>query len=263
MNTVYVNPTIYSSFSEKGIAKSALILGAYSDVGKALAEELVKKGYALQLAGRSPEKLELLANHLNVKYNNPSIQVLHFDALKTETHKSFVSDLNPLPDVAVQVFGLLPDQEVCMQNPSELHAAINSNYTGAATILCLLMEQMSARGSGLICGISSVAGERGRQSNFIYGSAKAGLSAFLSGLRNYGFKRGVHVLTVKPGYIRTAMTEGLSLPAPITATPQEVAKAIMRGIDKKRDVVYTLGIWRLIMAIIRAIPEAIFKRLSL
>jgi len=243
--------------------KTVLLLGAYSDVGKAIAEEMAEKGYALQLAGRSNEKLNLLAAHLRIKWPGVSVQELPFDALHIDQHKEFVEQLSPLPDVAIQIFGLLGNHAKAMQEPAHLQEVITSNFTGAASVLCLLMNAMATRGNGVLCGISSVAGERGRQSNFVYGSAKAGLSALLSGLRNYGFSRGVHVLTVKPGFIRTSMTAGLPLPAPLTASPQAVAKAVVRGIEKKRNVTYSLGIWRLIMAIIRSIPEGIFKRLSL
>ena len=115
----------------------------------------------------------------------------------------------------------------------------------------------------MIVGISSVAGDRGRGSNYIYGSAKAGFTAYLAGLRNRLAGEGVHVLTVKPGFVATAMTEGLDLPAPLTAQPEELGAAVLRAVAKKRNVIYTRPVWRLIMGVIRAIPEPIFKKLSL
>ncbi|MCL4128207.1 UNVERIFIED_CONTAM: hypothetical protein GTU68_062310 [Idotea baltica] len=122
---------------------------------------------------------------------------------------------------------------------------------------------MENRKEGTIVGISSVAGERGRASNYLYGSAKAGFTSFLSGLRNRLAGKGVHVLTVKPGFVDTAMTEGLDLPGPLTAQPQQVARAVFKAVGKKKNTLYTLWMWRYVMLIIRNIPEAIFKKLSL
>jgi Short-chain dehydrogenases of various substrate specificities len=136
---------------------------------------------------------------------------------------------------------------------------MRSNYEGPALLTGLIAERFAARGSGTIIGISSVAGERGRASNYVYGSAKAGYTAFLSGLRNRLSKTGVHVMTVLPGFVRTRMTAGMDLPARLTAEPAAVAEAIFRAAGKQRDVIYVKPVWRLVMAIIRAIPEGIFK----
>ena len=122
---------------------------------------------------------------------------------------------------------------------------------------------MEARGSGAIIGISSVAGDRGRASNFIYGSAKAGFTAFLSGLRNALASKGVQVLTVKPGFVATQMTAGKDLPPRLTAQPAEVARAIVSAHKKGRDVIYVKPVWRIVMLVIRTIPERVFKRLPL
>ena len=108
-----------------------------------------------------------------------------------------------------------------------------------------------------------MAGDRGRQSNYIYGSAKAGLTVFLSGLRNRLARKGVHVMTVKPGFVRTKMTEGLELPGILTAEPEQVAKAVYKGLEKKRNMVYVLWMWRCIMLMIRHIPEFIFKKMGM
>ncbi|MGQ3393450.1 SDR family NAD(P)-dependent oxidoreductase, partial [Blastomonas fulva] len=140
---------------------------------------------------------------------------------------------------------------------------MDSNYAGPARYLLAAARRMANVPDGCIIGISSVAGERGRASNFIYGSAKAGFTAFLSGLRNAHAKTGLHVMTVKPGFVRTQMTAGMKLSPVMTAEPEQVADAILKAQDKKADVIYTLGRWRLVMAIIRAIPEPIFKKLSL
>ena len=124
-----------------------------------------------------------------------------------------------------------------------------------------LAERFEERGSGTLVGISSVAGERGRAANYFYGSAKAGFTAFLSGLRNRCAASGVHVVTVKPGFVRTRMTEAMQLPALLTATPEEVAVAVDRAVRRRRDVVYVRRIWRFISLVLRTVPEPLFKRM--
>jgi short-subunit dehydrogenase len=140
---------------------------------------------------------------------------------------------------------------------------MRSNYEGPALILGLLANRFLERGHGTIVGVSSVAGERGRASNYVYGSAKAGFTAFLSGLRNRLASRGIHVMTVKPGFVRTRMTRGMKLPGPLTASPEVVGQQILTAAAARKDVVYIFPVWRVIMAVIRAIPEAIFKRRNL
>ena len=130
-------------------------------------------------------------------------------------------------------------------------------------ICCMAWRTPVCMAGGTIIGISSVAGDRGRASNFVYGSAKAGFSAVLSGLRNAHAKHGLHVLTVKPGFVATKMTAGMDLPPLLTAQPRDVADAIIKAQLRGRNVIYTKSLWWLIMTIIRHIPEGIFKRLSL
>jgi short-subunit dehydrogenase len=153
-----------------------------------------------------------------------------------------------------------------VENEQDMAAAttvMRSNYEGPASVLGLLANRFDARGSGKIVGISSVAGLRGRATNYVYGSAKAGFTAFLSGLRNRMAKRGVHVMTVLPGFVATRMTEGMDLPEKLTAQPEEVAKAIDLGLRKQRNVLYVRPIWQLIMLIITMIPERIFKGMKI
>ena len=140
---------------------------------------------------------------------------------------------------------------------------MRSNYIGPAAILGEAANRMVARGTGVIVGISSVAGERGRARNYVYGSAKAGFTAFLSGLRNRLHGIGVRVITVLPGYVATRMTESMLTPSLLTAQPDEVAAAVLAVERQSRDVVYVRPIWRLVMAVIRAIPEPMFKRLHI
>jgi decaprenylphospho-beta-D-erythro-pentofuranosid-2-ulose 2-reductase len=160
------------------------------------------------------------------------------------------------------VFGYLGDQQQAQEDWEEAAKILQVNYTGAVSILNHLTEEMVARGKGCIVGVSSVAGDRGRSSNYFYGSAKAGFTAYLSGLRNRlsSQNAGVHVLTVKPGYVRTAMTEGMELHPLLTASPKQVAEDIYRAVLKRKDVIYTRWMWRYIMLIIKWLPEFVFKK---
>ena len=194
---------------------------------------------------------------------NATVETVEFDALDYAGHVGFYNNLPTKPDVVISVFGYLGDQAVSQKDFAEAQKVIASNYTGAVSILNIVANDFEQRKSGAIIGISSVAGDRGRQSNYIYGSAKAGLTAYLSGLRNRLVKSRVHVITVKPGFIRTKMTAGMPLPAPVTAKPAQVANDIFRAYQKQSNVVYTLWMWRFIMMIIRHIPEGIFKGLNM
>jgi short-subunit dehydrogenase len=155
------------------------------------------------------------------------------------------------------------DQKEAEKDWNLAYQMFSVNYVGAASILEIAAADMEKQGKGTIIGISSVAGDRGRGSNYLYGSAKAGFTAYLSGLRNRLFSSGVHVLTVKPGFVYTAMTAHLPLPKPLTAQPHQVAKDIFRAAQKQKNVIYTLWMWRYVMMIIRNIPEFIFKKLKL
>jgi decaprenylphospho-beta-D-erythro-pentofuranosid-2-ulose 2-reductase len=239
-----------------------LILGASSDVAVACAKEYAANGYDLYLAGRDISSLTIFANDLQIRYSITAKPVL-FDALKFETHAAFYSDLQPSPEITICVFGLLGDQAVSEKDWDSCRKVIDSNYTGAVSILNHVANAYAADKKGVIVGISSVAGERGRMSNYIYGSAKAAFTAYLSGLRNRMTAFGVHVMTVKPGFINTKMTEGLNLPKPITAQPEQLGKSIFKAARKKKNVIYVLPLWRSIMLIIRNIPEGIFKKMKL
>jgi short-subunit dehydrogenase len=140
---------------------------------------------------------------------------------------------------------------------------IDTNYTGAVSILNTAAHYYQQQKKGCIVGISSVAGDRGRQTKLIYGSSKAAFSAYLDGLRNSLFKDGVHVVTVKPGFVYTKMTEGLKLPAPLTAQPAEVGKAVYNAVQNKTNTVYVRWMWRWIMLIIKSVPEFQFKKMKL
>ncbi len=242
--------------------KNVLILGATSDMAQAIAKKYAAEGWSLTLAAREPALLEPIAGDLRVR-SNAVVAALPFDATDFGSHASFYDGLETRPDAVICVFGYMGDQTAARTDFEEVRRTIDVNFTGAVSILNIAADDFEKRKSGAIAGISSVAGDRGRQSNYIYGSAKAGFTAYLSGLRNRLAGSGVHVMTVKPGFCRTKMTENMDLPAALTASPEQIADAVFKGLQKQRNVVYTLWMWRYIMLIIRHIPELVFKKMGL
>ena len=245
-----------------GGSRTALIVGATADIGRAIARRLAADGFALQLAGRDAARLEDVATDIRSRSGVP-VTTQHCDVLETDGGGALLAALDPLPDVAICVVGLLGDQVRSEQDGAAAERVMRTNYVGPALLLGALAERFAQRGSGILVGVSSVAGDRGRGANYVYGSAKAGFTAFLSGLRNRLARSGVHVLTVKPGFVRTRMTAGMNLPARLTATPDEVAAAVAGALRARRDVVYVRRIWRLIMLAVRAMPERVFKRMKM
>lgn len=241
---------------------AVLIIGARSDIGKAVAHAFAARGHAMLLAARNSSTLESDKADLELRYNIP-VTLLEFDALKTHTHVEFVARLPELPQIVVSVVGLLGTQKDSEHDLEAATLVMRSNYEGPSSILAAFANSFEDRGSGILVGVSSVAGERGRATNYVYGSAKAGFTAFLSGLRQRLASRGVHVVTVLPGFVETHMTADLALPERLTAHPKEVAQAILRATANKKDVIYVRPVWRILMVIIRSIPERIFKRMRL
>lgn len=190
-------------------------------------------------------------------------EAVAFDALDYSSHVRFWESLAEKPAGVACVFGYLGNQEISEHNWDEAKRTIDTNFTGAVSFLNIAADWFEEEKSGFIIGISSVAGDRGRVSNYLYGSAKAGFTAYLSGLRARLSKSGVSVMTVKPGFVATRMTEGMNLPAVLTAKPEQVAKDIFRAYRKGKPVVYTRWYWRFIMLAIIHIPERIFQKLKL
>ncbi|AWK90293.1 SDR family oxidoreductase [Azospirillum thermophilum] len=244
------------------MSSTVLILGAASDIGRAIARRYAETGRPLILAARDPERLEPDAADLRLRYKVP-VSLHAFDVLDRDGNAGFLDGLGELPGTVVCTVGLLGRQEEDQHSPAATERIIATNFTGPALVLGLLADRMEAAGGGTIVAVSSVAGDRGRASNYIYGSAKAGLTAFLSGLRNRLAGKGVHVVTVKPGFVRTRMTEGMPLPGLLTADPDEVGRAVVRAEARGKDVIYVRPIWRLVMTVIRLLPEALFKRTRL
>lgn len=242
--------------------KPALIIGARSDIGRAVAHKFAALGHPIQLAARNVLTLAADQSDLELRYG-VTVTLHELDALKLETHQSFVEELPELPEVAVTAVGLMGDQKENERDVAAACQVILTNFEGPASLFAVLANAFEQRGSGTLVGISSVAGDRGRATNYVYGSAKAGFTTFLSGLRNRLSKRGVHVVTVLPGFVATQMTKDIDLPKRLTAQPSEVAAAIAKAVGRKNDIIYVRPVWRCIMLIIRNIPESVFKRLEL
>lgn len=243
-------------------AASVLILGATSDVGRALAHEYAAAGHPLELAARDTDRLAQDRADLNARYG-VEVGVHRLDILDPQDDARLFAALEPFPAVTVCVIGLMEPQDELQGDPQRCERVLQTNFNGPARLLGQIANVYAARGYGAIVGVSSVAGDRGRATNYVYGSAKAGFSAWLSGLRNRLQGSGVHVMTVKPGFVRTRMTEGMDLPGVLTASAGELARGIRQAQVAGRDVIYRRRIWWLVMLIIRHIPEPVFKRLSL
>lgn len=242
--------------------RTILILGSGSDMAKAISRKFAQNGYHIQLAGRNPEQMERLKKDLMARYE-AKVSCFTFDAEYLDTHDSLVSMLPVLPDIIVYTAGYMSEQAEAEQNWKVSQRMIDVNYAGAVSVLNRFAPLFAERNSGCIIGISSVAGDRGRGSNYIYGSTKAAFTAYLSGLRNELFKKNVHVITVKPGFVYTKMTQRLNLPARLTAHPVKVADKIYWAAAKKKNVVYIKPVWRWIMLIIKMIPETVYKKTNL
>lgn len=243
--------------------KTMLLVGATSDIGHATAIAYARAGWRVILTARDPARAKRNAADLSVRSGKPE-ELVALDILAPESFEKFVDSLPVLPDTVVSVVGELGDQKKTEASLTDASRIMRANYEGPALLLGLFAERFEKRGTGTIVGVSSVAGDRGRATNYVYGSAKAGLTAFLSGLRNRLSKKGVHVLTVKPGFANTRMTAGMNLPKPLTAEPQEVGDAIFKAAEvSRKDVIYVRWIWWPIMTAIKSIPERVFKGMKI
>ena len=240
-----------------------LILGANSSVAHAAARIFASREKAgICLASRDMDLLQKKARDLTARYGVKATAIF-LDATDYSSHQGFYSNLETKPDGVLLAFGYLGDQEKAQQDFNKAKSIIETNFLGAVSLLEIIAADFEKRKAGFIIGVSSVAGERGRQSNYIYGSSKGALTLYLGGLRNRLFKSKVHVMTVLPGFIRTKMTDGLALPEKLMASPEAVAEDIYTAYIKKKDIVYTKWFWHFIMLIIRSIPEMVFKRMRL
>jgi short-subunit dehydrogenase len=239
-----------------------LVVGAKSDIAKEIAKVYAKNGYSLYLAGRDIGTLDGFATDIKIR-NFVDVRLKEFDIVDFTSHKSFYDGLEDKPFGVIVVSGYMAEQIEAQESWEKTLNTLNVNFVGAVSFLNIVSNDMEIEKKGFIVGVSSVAGDRGRKSNYIYGSSKAGFTAYLSGLRNRLYSSGVDVLTVKAGFVYTKMTKNLKLPPKLTAEPKDVALDIYLSQQMGKDVLYTKSIWRYIMSIIKHIPESIFKQLSI
>ncbi|MBP1150393.1 SDR family oxidoreductase [Methylocaldum sp. RMAD-M] len=244
-----------------------VIFGATSAIAQEVARQLVARGSSVYCIGRNPEKLEVLLNDLRVRANaSQIIEGQSADLENTDCHEalliSAVQALGTL-DAILIAHGSLSDQTRCQASASLTIKEIHTNALSAISLLTLAANVMESQQRGVIAAISSVAGDRGRQSNYVYGAAKGMLSLFLQGLRNRLTKKGVAVVTVKPGFVDTPMTAAFDKSGLLWTKPDIVARGIVRAMERGDREVYLPEYWRWIMLVIRHIPECIFVRMSL
>ena len=240
-----------------------VVLGATSSMARALARKLALRGATLYLLGRDMADLEATVADCKA-LGAAEATAMAFDARKPDGYAKQIAKISKTPGtINVAVFvGSMPEQTAIDADPALIDGTVTDSFTGPAQFLQHLAPEMEKRGSGTVVGVGSVAGDRGRIGNYVYGAAKAGFHTYLSGLRNRLTRAGGHVVTVKPGFVDTAMTwgiEGMFLVAP----PEKVADDILRAVEKRRDILYTPFFWRYIMLIIRSIPERVFKKMSI
>jgi decaprenylphospho-beta-D-erythro-pentofuranosid-2-ulose 2-reductase len=240
------------------------IFGATSAIAEATARRFAADGHSFFLAARDRDKLKALADDLRVR-GAAKVTTAVADALEFGRHPALVQaanqDLGGL-DTALIAHGILPDQKSCEESFEPVRQAFEINALGAMSVLTVVANQFETQGFGTIVVLESVAGDCGRQSNYVYGATKGALSVFTQGLRNRLYRRGVHVLTVKPGWVDTPMTAAFRKGV-LWASPQAVASGIHTAIDNKKDIVYLPWFWSPIMRVVRMLPESIFKRLRL
>jgi decaprenylphospho-beta-D-erythro-pentofuranosid-2-ulose 2-reductase len=240
-----------------------LILGATSSIARAVAQEFASHGYNLVLGGRDGSELNALASDISIRSGVNATPLL-LDVLDLESHKDALQSCFRVQgeglDGLIVCVGYLGDQGVAQADFAEARRVIETNLTGCISVLNLVANEFETRRSGFICALGSVAGDRGRQSNYLYGAAKGALAIYLEGLRNRLFRSNVRVVTVKPGFVDTAMTfgkPGLFL----VASPERVGRAVYRAIKCGKDTTYVPWFWRPIMLLIRLLPESVFKRM--
>lgn len=244
--------------------KTLLILGATSSIAKEVAKHWALEGANLVFAGRDLPSIQRIASDFEIRYGIRA-ESLFFNAESWEEHEHFLKNVLERVEIlhgAFLAFGYLGDHAEAIRDFRETKKIFDSNFTGACSICHHLANYFCERRAGFIAVLSSVAGDRGRQSNYVYGAAKSGLSTFLQGLRNRLHPYGVNVITIKPGFIDTAMTYGHPK-IPFVTDPVLAGSQIHRAIQRGKSEVYIPSFWRYVMGIIKWIPENIFKRMKL
>ena len=245
-------------------APKVFIAGATSAIAQATARIYARRGARLFLVARDPAKLDAVAADIAARgASHVAKAVADLDDLAR--HAALVDEgfaaLGGI-DVALIAHGTLPDQAACQVSFAAAHAALTTNFLGAASLAAELANRLEPLRAGTIAVIGSVAGDRGRQSNYVYGAAKGGLAVFLQGLRHRLHASGVNVVTVKPGFVDTPMTREFKKGL-LWASPERVARGIVAAVDRGAHDVYLPGFWRLVMMLIRAVPERIFLKTRL
>lgn len=241
-----------------------LILGATSAIAIAVARDLIAPDARFFLVARDGDKLEAMRRDL-VTRGAASVATLVVDLDDTGAHEAMLADavrsLDSI-DLALIAYGVLGDQDTAQAGFSAAAAILHTNFLSAVSLITWLANYFEREHKGTLAVISSVAGDRGRKSNYVYGASKGALNIFLDGVRNRVDRSGVHVLTIRPGFVATPMTSHLKQ-GPLFATPAQVAKGIVKAIASRKDVVYVPWFWRPVMFVIRSVPEFIFKKLNL
>lgn len=246
-----------------GAPQSLLILGGTSEIGLAAARRLVaRRTRTVYLAGRPSDGLGAAAEELRAL--GAGVHLVDFDALDPGSHEEVLGKVfaEGEIDVVLVAFGVLGEQEHDEREPVAAVRVAATNYTGAVSASLVCGAALGRQGHGSLVVLSSVAAERARRSNFIYGSSKAGLDAFAQGLGDAVRSRGVHVMIVRPGFVRTKMTAGLP-GAPLSSTPEAVAAALESGLRRRAEIVWVPGVLRYVMSLLRHVPRPLFRRLPL
>jgi decaprenylphospho-beta-D-erythro-pentofuranosid-2-ulose 2-reductase len=237
--------------------QSILILGATSSIARACSEIFASRHCRLFLASRDVAELERIAVDLRIRYKI-DVDYTYFDITQLDSHTAFFENLIHKMG---SMYGVV--MAVGLIDKTQPRKVIEANFSGPISFLDRCVEYLVIQKKGFIIGLSSVAGDRGRKYNYVYGASKAALTTYLQGLRSYLYPSKIQILTIKLGLIDTKMTFGAKYPLCLAASPQKTAVKIIRALDKGRESVYVPGIWRIIMLIIRLIPEKIFKRLNI
>lgn len=244
--------------------KNLLILGATSGISQAYINRVANQFEKILLVARDDKKLAQIASHVGT-VGNATVSTLEFDLSDSARHEELISNairqIGSI-DCALISYGKLTDQNRCIEDPDYALEQFNLNGTSTVSLSLRLASQMSGQGGGTLAVIGSVAGDRGRRSNYCYGSAKSAVESFLAGLRSDMQKHNVHVLTIKPGFVDTPMTSAMKKGA-LWASADKVAADIDNAIQKRKNVLYTPWFWRYIMLVIKCIPEFVFKKLPL
>ncbi|MEV5849001.1 decaprenylphospho-beta-D-erythro-pentofuranosid-2-ulose 2-reductase [Streptomyces sp. NPDC051985] len=246
-----------------GLPQSLLVLGGTSEIALATARRLIaRRTRTVWLAGRPSPALDRTAERLRAL--GPDVHTVAFDALDPESHETALGKVfaNGDIDMVLLAFGVLGNQATDEREPVNAVRVAQTNYTGAVSAGLVAARALQAQGHGSLVVLSSVAGERARRSNFIYGSSKAGLDAFAQGLGDALHGTGVHVMVVRPGFVRSKMTQGLE-EAPLATTPEAVATAIELGLRRRSEVVWVPGTLRVVMSALRHVPRGLFRRLPI